>query len=190
MHWHSDLNKLAHLESWPPGKTVYRHGMYMSATSLSDARWQACRWHVCKFYNMCRHVYTKSENYKHVIYTYRHGMYIVSYVHVYTMYRHGMYMFMTLRTNLTIHKHVHTMSRHVHTRLEDLLFVCQCIYMYRTCNIHVQTFHPMYILSWTVYVHVYNMFDFAFYFVSPGWLARGLGLAAAGCDSYSSTLVY
>ena len=27
------------------------------------------------------------------------------------------------------------------------------------------------------------MFDSAFYFVFPGWLARGLGLAAAGCDS-------
>ena len=63
--------------------------------------------------------------------------YIVSYVHVYTMYRHGIYMFMTLRTTLTIHKHVHTTFRHVHTRLEDLLFVCQCLYMYRTCYIHV-----------------------------------------------------
>ena len=156
-----------------PSKMLMKrvHTWYIHA--IDNVSWEACRWHVCKFDNMCRHVYTKSENYKHVINTYRHGMYILSYVHVYTMHRHGMYMFMTLRTNLTIHKHVHTMSRHVHTRLEDLLFVCQCIYMYRTCYIHVQTFHPMYILSWTVYVHIYNMFDFAFYFVLPGWLAHG-----------------
>ena len=105
-----------HLESWPHGKNVYIHGIYMSATSLSDARWQACRWHACIFDNMCRHVCTKSENYKHVTNTYRHGMYIVCYVHVYTMYRHGMYMFMTVSTHLTIHKHVHTMFRHVHTQ--------------------------------------------------------------------------
>ena len=65
--------------------------------------------------NMFRRVCTKSDNDKHSgwhVNTYRHGMYKVSYVHVYTMYRHGMYMFMTLHTNLTIHKHVHTMFRH------------------------------------------------------------------------------
>ena len=40
---------------------------------------------------MCRHVYTKSENYKHVINTYRHGMYIFEIVpRVYAMYIHGL----------------------------------------------------------------------------------------------------
>ena len=52
--------------------TTWQKHVYTWYIHVSDnASWQACRWHVCKFDNMCRHVtvYTKSENYKHVINT-------------------------------------------------------------------------------------------------------------------------